>query len=112
MAHQVAFPRFLGETTSPMLEYESERVPQELTWGQKMAVNLKPPSHDHWNIVSDLVLPLIQGTLRQRGEAKQATLHQEEGSQGAEASPTEVSAPGKSLQVEAEGSGEALPGSV
>ena len=37
-------------------------------------------------------------------------LHQEEGSEGAEASPTEASAPGKPLQVEAEGSGEALPG--
>ena len=37
-------------------------------------------------------------------------LHQEEGSEGAEVSPTEASAPGKPLQVEAEGSGEALPG--
>ena len=37
-------------------------------------------------------------------------IHQEEGSEGAEASPTETSAPRKSLQVEAEGSGEALPG--
>ena len=37
-------------------------------------------------------------------------LHQEERSKGAEASQTEVSAPGKSLQVEAEGSGEAPPG--
>ena len=37
-------------------------------------------------------------------------LHQEERSEGAEASPTEVSAPRKSLQVEAEGSGEAPPG--
>ena len=86
LAHQVAFPCFLGETTSPMLEYESERIPQELTQGQKMAVNLKPPSHDHWNIVSDLILPLIQGTLRQWREAKQAALHQEEGSKGAKAS--------------------------
>ena len=39
-------------------------------------------------------------------------LHQEEVSEGAEASPTEASAPGKSLQVEAEGSGEALPGGI
>ena len=63
LVHQVAFPRFLGETVSPMLEYEQERIPQELTQGQKMAVNLRPPSNDHWNIVSDFVLPLIQGTL-------------------------------------------------
>ena len=63
LACQVVFPCFFGETSSPMLEYESERIPQELTQGQKMAVNLKPPSQDHWNIVSDLVLPLVQDTL-------------------------------------------------
>ena len=107
---QVAFPHFLGEAVSPMLEYEPERIPQELTQGQKMAVNLRPPSNNHWNIVSDLVLLLIQGTLRQWCEAKQVALQQEERSEGAEASPMEVSAPGKCLQVEAEGSGEAPPG--
>ena len=110
LAHQIAFPRFLGEATSPMLEYELARIPQELVQGQKMAVNLRPPSYDHWNIVSDLILPLIQGTLQQRCEAKQVALHQEEGSEGAEASPTEVSAPEKSLQMEAESSREAFPG--
>ena len=93
-----------------MLEYELERIPQELTQSPKMDVNLRPPSNDHWNIASDLVLPLIQGTLRQQREAKQAALHQEERSEGAEASPTEGSALGKSLQVEAEGSKEAPPG--
>ena len=110
LVHQVAFPHFLGEATSNMLEYEPERIPQELMQGQKMVVNLRPPSNDHWNIVSDLVLPLIQRTLQQQREAKQAALHQEERSEGAEASPTEVSVPGKSLQVEAEGSGEVPPG--
>ena len=63
LPHQVAFPCFFGETSSPMLEYESERVPQELSQGQKMAVTLKPPSKDHWNIVSDLILPLTQDTI-------------------------------------------------
>ena len=48
-------------------------------------------------------------TFQQRREAKRVALQQEEGSEGAEASPTKLSAPGKSLQVEAEGSGEALP---
>ena len=110
LVRQVAFSHFLGETTSSMLEYEPERIPQELMQGQKMAVNLRPPSNNHWNIISDLVFPLILGTLRHWCEAKQVALHQEEGSEGAEASPMEVSAPGKSLQVEAEGSAEALPG--
>ena len=59
---QVAFPCFLGEATSSMLEYEPERIPQELMQGQKMAVNLRPPSNDHWNIDSDLIFPLILGT--------------------------------------------------
>ena len=112
LAHQVAFPRFLGEATSSMLEYEPERLPPDLMQSQKMAINLRPPSSDHWNIVSDLVFSLMTDTFRQRREAKRVALHQKERSEGAEASPTEVSAPGKSLQVEAEGSGEALPGGI
>ena len=58
LVHQVAFPRFLGEGTSSMLEYEPERFPQDLMQGQKMVVNLRQLSSNHWNIVSDLVLPL------------------------------------------------------
>ena len=112
LAHQVAFRHLLGKATSFMLEYELERIPQELKQGQKMAVNLRPPSSDHWNIVSDLIFPIILDTFRQQSEAKQVAIHQEEGSEGAEASPTETSAPRKSLQVEAEGSREALPGGV
>ena len=112
LVHQVAFPHFLGEASTSMLEYEPERIPQELTQGQKMVVNLRSPSSDHWNKVSDLVFHLILDTLRQRREAKRVAIHQEEGSEGAEASPTEASAPGKSPQVEVEGSGEALPGGV
>ena len=62
LAHQVAFPHFLGEATSSMLEYEPERLPQDLTQGQKMAANLRQPSSNHWNIVSDLVFPLALDT--------------------------------------------------
>ena len=62
LTHQVAFPHFFSEATSSMLEYEPERLPPELTQGQKMAVNLRPPSSDHWNIVSDLVFPLMLDT--------------------------------------------------
>ena len=59
LVHQVAFPHFLGKAASSMLEYEPERVPQDLTQGQKMVVNLRQPSSDHWNILSDLVLPMM-----------------------------------------------------
>ena len=112
LACQVAFPHFFSKATSSMLEYEPEILPQDLTQGQRMVVNLMPPSSDHWNIVSDLVFPMMLDTFGQWREAKWVALHQEEGSEGAEASPTEASALGKSLQVEAEGSGEALPGGV
>ena len=70
LAHQVTFPCFLGEATSSMLEYEPERIPQELMQGQKMVVNLRPPSSDHWNLVSDLVFPLMLDTFCQWWEAK------------------------------------------
>ena len=58
LVRQVAFPHLLGEATTSMLEYEQEKFPQGLMQGPKMAINLKPPSSNHWNIVSDLVLPL------------------------------------------------------
>ena len=62
---QIAFPRFLGEASSTMLEYEPEKFPQGLMQGPKMVINLRPPSDDHWNIASDLVLPLAMDTFRQ-----------------------------------------------
>ena len=52
------FPHFLGEGNPSTLEYESEKFPQGLKQGQKRVLSLKPPSPDHWNIASDLVLPL------------------------------------------------------
>ena len=106
---QVTFPHFLGEAASSMLEYEPEKFPQELTQGQKMAINLRQPSNDHWNIASDLILPLMIDSFRQWREAKQTAWHQEEKSEGAEGSPTEAPAPGESPQVEVEDSGKALP---
>ena len=107
LTRRVGFPRLFGESSSPLLEYESKIIPQELFQSPKLVIILKPPSKDHWNIASDPILPLIQGTLWQRREAKQAALRLEEGSEGAEASPTEASTPSKSLPVEAKGSGEA-----
>ena len=65
LARHVAFPRFLGESSSSLLEYESEKFPQGLRQGQKIALNLKPPSKDHWNIALDLILPLTLDESRQ-----------------------------------------------
>ena len=50
LVNQVAFPHFLGETTTPMLEYEPKKFPQGPMQGPNMAINLRPPSDNHWNI--------------------------------------------------------------
>ena len=101
---QVTFPRLLGEATAPMLEFEQEKFPQSLLQGFKMAINLGPPSSNHWNIDSDLVLPLTVDKYKQRHEAKRAEQDPEGESAGVEASPKEAPAPGKAPQVVADGS--------
>ena len=58
LALHITFPHFLGKSNSSLLEYESEKFPQGLRQSQKRALSLKSPSTDHWNIASDLVLPL------------------------------------------------------
>ena len=109
LVHQVTFPHFLGEATTSMLEYELEKFPQGLMQGPKMAINLRLPSGDHWNIASDLVLPLTVDTFRRRREAKHTEQDLEGESEGAEVSPKEAPAPGKAPQVVAGGSRAALP---
>ena len=107
--HQVAIPHFQGEATSSMLEYEPEKLPQDLKQGPKMAINLRPPSHEHWNIASDLVLPVIIDNFRQQREARCTEQDPEGRSVGVEGSPKETPAPGKTPQVVAGGSKAALP---
>ena len=107
--HQVTFPHLLGKATTSKLEYEHEKFPQSLMQGPKMAINLRPPSSDHWNIVSDLVLPLTVDKYRQWCEAKCAEQDPEGESAGAEGSPKEAPAPGKAPQVVAGGSKAASP---
>ena len=104
LVRQVTFPRLLGEATAPMLEYKQEKFPQSLLQLSKMAINLEPPSSDHWNIDLDLVLPLAIDTYKRRREAKWAEQDPEGESVGAEGSPKEVPAPGKAPQVVAGGS--------
>ena len=70
LVHQVTFPRFLGETTSSMLEFEPEKFPQGSMQGPKMVINLRPPSGNHWNITTDLVLPLAVDMFRWQCDAK------------------------------------------
>ena len=77
--------------------------------GPKMAINLRPPSGDHWNIVLDLILPLTVDMFRQRREAKHMEQDLEGESEGAKVSPKEAPVPGKSPQVVAGGSIAAVP---
>ena len=87
-----------------MLEYEQEKFPQSLLQGSKMLINLGPPSSEHWNIDSDLILPLTIDTYKQRREAKWVEQDPEGESPGAEASPKEVPATEKAPQVVVGGS--------
>ena len=43
-----------------LLEYTPEDIPTDLFQSPKIAITLKPPSEDHWNAVSDLILPTAQ----------------------------------------------------
>ena len=92
-----------------MLEYEQEKFPQSLMQGPKMAINLRPLSSDHWNIISDLVLPLTVDKYKQRREAKRVEQDPEGEPAGAEGSPKEAPAPGKAPQVVAGHSKAASP---
>ena len=109
LVHQVTFPHFLGETTTSMLEYKPEKFLQGLMQGPKMAINLRPPSGDHWNIASDLVIPLAVDTFRRWREAKRAAQGLEGESEGAKVSQKEAPAPGESPQVVVGSSRAVLP---
>ena len=106
---QVTFPHFLGKITSSMLEYEPKKFPQGLMQGPKMAINLRPPSSNHWSIAADLVLPLAVDTFRRQREAKCTAQGLGEESEGAKVSLKEAPAPRESPQVVAGSSRAALP---
>ena len=108
MTQHISFPHLLGESNSTLIEYESEKFPQGLRQGQKVAIRLEPSAKDHWNITSDLVLPLVLEDYRQRREAKQVARAQEEKSEGTKVSQTEAPTPGESPQLEAGGSDKEL----
>ena len=74
-----------------------------------MSINLRPPSHEHWNIESDLILTLTVDTYQRQLEAKRAEQDPERESVGAEASPKETPVPEKAPQAMAGGSKAASP---
>ena len=109
MTQHISFPHLLGESNSTLIEYESQKFPQDLRQGQKIAIRLEPSAKDHWNIASDLFLPLVLEDYRQRCKAKQVAQAQEEKSKGTKVSQAEAPTPGESPQLEVGGSGKTLP---
>ena len=109
MTQHISFPCLLGKSNLSLIEYKSEMFPQGLRQGQKIAIHLEPSAKDHWNIASDLVLPLVLEDSRQRCKANWVARAQEEKSEGAKTSQTEAPTPGESSQLEVGGSGKALP---
>ena len=101
---QITFPHLRRDATSPMLEYEPEKFPQSMWQGPKMAISLRPPSKEHWNIESNLILTLTLDTYQRRLEAKRADQDPERESAGAEASPREMSVPKEAPLAIASGS--------
>ena len=43
LTHHISFPHFLGEGNLSLINYESEKLPQDLMQGQKIAIDLNPP---------------------------------------------------------------------
>ena len=92
-----------------MLEYEPEKIPQSLWQGSKMLISLRPPSKEHWNIESDLMLTLTMETYKQRPEAKRAEQDPERESAGTKVSPKEMLVLEEAPQAVAGGSKAASP---
>ena len=99
---QVGFPRLFGESSMPLLEYTPEDIPMDLFQNPKIAITLAPPSEDHWNVASDLVLPTTQNQFQEWREAKQASLHPGEVPEAVEVPPADESSPQEALHVKLE----------
>ena len=76
-----------------MLEYEPEKFPQSMQQGPKIVISLRPPSKEHWNIDSNLILTLTMDTYQRRLEAKRTGQDPEWESVGAELYPRETPVP-------------------
>ena len=65
MTHHISLPHFLGESNLSLIIYESEKFHQGLMQGPKIAIDLKSPTEDHWNIALDAILPWMLEDSRQ-----------------------------------------------
>ena len=109
LTHHIALPHVLGENNASLVKYESEKFPQDLIQGSKIAIGLKPPAKDHWNIALDPGLPWILEDSRGRCKAQQAAQAEEKGPEEAGTSQPEVPTHGEPPGVQAGGGGKSLP---
>ena len=109
MTHHISLPHFLGKSNSSLIEYKSEKFPQGLMQGQKIAIDLKPPAKDHWNITLDLILPWMLEDFQQQCAAKRAAQSQEVRSKEATTSQTEAPTSEEPPELKVGGSGKVLP---
>ena len=65
ITYHISLPHFLGKSNSSLIIYEPEKFPQSLVQGQKIAIDLKAPAEDHWNIALDPILPWMLENSRQ-----------------------------------------------
>ena len=77
--------------------------------GLKIAIVLKPPTQDHWNIALDPVLSWILAESWSQRKAQQVAQAEEEGSKEAGMSQPEVPTHGEPPGVPVGGGGESLP---
>ena len=71
---QVGFLSLFSESSAPLLELTRKDIPEDLFQSPKMAITNKPPPKDHWNVVSDLILPTAQDQFREWRESKTSCL--------------------------------------
>ena len=109
MTHHISLPCFLGESNLSLIDYEPERLPQGLMQGLKIAIDLKAPTKDHWNIASDMILSWMLEDSWQQRVAKRVAQSQEMRSKGAMESQMEAPTPEEPHELEAGGSGKVLP---
>ena len=77
--------------------------------GQKIAIDLKAPTEDHWNIALDPILPWMLEDSWQRRAARRVAQSQEVRSKGATAYQTEAPTSEEPPELKAGGSGKVLP---
>ena len=107
LIRQVGFPQLFGKSSAPLLEYTPEDIPTDLFQSPKIAITLRPPSKDHWNVASDLILPTAQEQFREWREAKRAASRLKEAPEVVEVPPADESAPREAPPMKSEANKEA-----